>query len=294
MRRLNLIFVIFGVILILSPFANAQVPDLVPIPVRLDGHHREELAARRSQLEAQWNTLVSKVEAHNPKCNKVPVNTPLANECRENMKSLQGEIAAHIKARKSFNDTVEGLIEIMEARNKRFDWQKLKDGTYLGTGIGEEVAQWYADNYAATGNWYYGAGGLLASLWTPDTYLETLAALATAEVAGSYFGRVGVTQATEAASTSARQGVSMAERSRALTSAVRASPKPPDVPKWLLKQNPRRIYYEGDEIVGYMDVGGQIHITTGEGYVAAFNRAMQRAMDAGLFSPGGKYYLLLR
>jgi hypothetical protein len=62
----------------------------------------------------------------------------------------------------------------------------------------------------------------------------------------------------------------------------------------LLKQNPRRIYYEGDEIVGYMDAGGQFHITTGEGYAPAFNRAMQRAMDAGLFSPGGEYYLPLR
>ncbi len=231
MRRLNLIFVILGVILILSPFANAQVPDLVPIPVRLDGHHREELANRRSQLEAQWNILVSKVEDHNRKCGKVPANTPLANECRQRMSSLQGEITAHIEAVKSFNNMVEGLVEIIEARSRRFDWQKLKDGTYLGTGIGEEVAQWYADNYAATGSWYYGAGGLLASLWTPDTYLETLAALATAEIAGSYFGRVAANQATEAAGSSlAREGWADAW-SRAVTAARRASSKPQDLPK---------------------------------------------------------------
>ena len=52
-------------------------------------------------------------------------------------------------------------------------WKKVKDGTYLGTGIGEDSAQWYADQYIKTGRWRYGAGGLFASLWTPDTYLDT-------------------------------------------------------------------------------------------------------------------------
>jgi hypothetical protein len=56
-------------------------------------------------------------------------------------------------------------------------WQKLKNGVYWGTGMGEESAQWYADHYAATGKWYYGAGGLAASLWTPDTYRDTINAL---------------------------------------------------------------------------------------------------------------------
>ena len=269
MRRVKLALVTLGAILTLSPLSYAQVPDFVPIPANLDGHHREELAARRAQLEAQWNILVSKVEDHNRKCGKVPANTSLANECRQRMSSLQGEIAAHIEAVKSFNNMVEGLVEIMEARNRRFDWQKLKDGTYLGTGIGEEVAQWYADNYAATGNWYYGAGGLLASLWTPDTYLETLAALATAEVAGSYFGRLGSAQAAEAAGTGLRQGVSIAERSRGTTSALRSSeiyydfpthvrgPKP-DIPKWLFnRENP---YTEAADRLWYWQEAGSVRI----------------------------------
>lgn len=294
MRRVKLILVTLGAGLTLSAFANAQVSELVPIPDRLDGHHREELAARRSQLEAQWNILVSKVNDHNQKCRKVPANTPLANECRQRMSALQGEIVAHIKAVKSFNDMVAGLVENMEARSRRFDWQKLKDGTYLGTGIGQEVAEWYADNYAATGSWLYGAGGLLASLWTPDTYLKTLAALATAEIGGSYFARTGTTQATEAAGTSLARERWTDAWARAATAIREASSKTPDPPKWLRVLNPRRIYYEGEEIVGYMDAAGQQHIITGEGYAPAFNRAMQRAMDAGLFSPGGKYYLPLR
>lgn len=291
MRRLRLIFVTLAAVVTLSPLAHAQVPDLVPIPVNLDGHHREELAARRAQLEAQWNILVSKVEDHNRKCGKVPANTPLANECRQRMSSLQGEIAAHIEAVKSFNNMVEGLVEIIEARSRRFDWQKLKDGTYLGTGIGEEVAQWYADNYAATGNWYYGAGGLLASLWTPDTYLETLAALASFEFGG--IGRRSAAQAVETAGTGFAREPWVDAWTRAVNAVHQASPKPQDPPKWLLKIA-RRIYYEGNEIVGYMDAAGQQHIMTGEGYAPRFNRAMQRAMDAGLFSPGGKYYLPLR
>jgi hypothetical protein len=268
MRRVKLIFVTLGAVLTLSPFANAQVPDLLPIPVRLDGHHREELAARRSQLEAQWNILVSKVDDHNQKCGKVPANTPLASECRQRMSLLQGEIAAHIEAVKCFNGMVEGLVEMMEALNRRFDWQKLKDGTYLGTGIGEEVAQWYADNYAATGSWYYGAGGLLASLWTPDTYLETLAALATAEVAGSYFGRLGATQATEAAGTSLRQGLSVAERSRLPTPALRPSNifydfpthvrgSKPYIPNWLFRENP---YKEAVDRLWYWQEAGSVRI----------------------------------
>lgn len=291
MRRLRLIAVIFGTVFALSPFANAQVPELLPIPHRLDGHHREVLAMRRSQLAAQRDILVSKVEDHNRKCGKVPANTPLANECRQRMSALQGEIVAHNKAVKSFNDLVEGLVENMEARSRLFDWQKLKDGTYLGTGIGEEVAEWYADNYAATGSWLYGAGGLLASLWTPDTYLKTLAALATAEIGGSYFARTGATQATEAAGTSLAREPWADAWARAATAIREASSKTPDPPKWLRALNPRRIYHEGDEIVGYMDARGQIHILTGEGYAPAFNRAMQRAMEKELFSPGGKYYL---
>jgi len=106
MKRVTLIFLILGAVSILSPFANAQVQELVPVPATLDVQQREELGKRKSQLEAQWYNLVLKVNEHNRKCNKVPVNTPLANECREKMKSLQGEIAAHIEAANSYNEAV--------------------------------------------------------------------------------------------------------------------------------------------------------------------------------------------
>jgi hypothetical protein len=268
MRQSKLIFVILGIILILSSFANAQGPDLLPVPNRLDGHHREELAARRSQLEVQWNILVSKSDNHDKECGKVPANTPLANKCRQQMNSLLDEIVAHREAVKNFNDMVDGLVEIMEARSRRFDWQKLRDGTYLGTGIGEEVAQWYADNYAATGHWYYGLGGLAASLWTPDTYLETLAALVTAEVAGAYFGRSAATQATEAAATGLRRGLSVAERSRIPTSALRPPGKfydfpthirgsEPNIPKWLFRENP---YQKAVDRLWYWQEAGSVRI----------------------------------
>ncbi|MBW2143730.1 MAG: RHS repeat-associated core domain-containing protein, partial [Deltaproteobacteria bacterium] len=46
-------------------------------------------------------------------------------------------------------------------------------GRWLGTGYGEEAAMWYAERYNETGAWYYMAGGLLASLWTPETYVQT-------------------------------------------------------------------------------------------------------------------------
>jgi hypothetical protein len=84
-----------------------------------------------------------------------------------------------------------------KADDRGFSWHKLKNGYHFGTGIGEDSAQWWADHFAATDSWYdparwyYGAGGLFASLWTPDTYLETAATLgplAVEATAGRYLG----------------------------------------------------------------------------------------------------------
>src|SRR3989339_1439683 len=46
-------------------------------------------------------------------------------------------------------------------------------GKYIGTGYGEEAAEWYADKYNQTENPMYKIGGWAASLWTPDTYKKT-------------------------------------------------------------------------------------------------------------------------
>jgi hypothetical protein len=199
MRRIRTIIAALWGIFPLIAFAHAQqVPELLPVPVTLDARQQEELGKRKSQLEAQWYNLVLKVNDHNRKCNKVPANTPLANECRQRMNSLQGEIAAHIEGVKSFNQALADAVQRRTSIDQiyvpppppenletgPFDWQKVIDGYYLGTGIGEDAAQWYADRYVETASWYgkaaYGAGGLAASLWTPDTYLETASTLALA------------------------------------------------------------------------------------------------------------------
>ncbi|MFT3768115.1 MAG: RHS repeat-associated core domain-containing protein [Minicystis sp.] len=66
--------------------------------------------------------------------------------------------------------------------DQRSGWQKFKDGHYFGTGLGEDAAMEYArmtTNPDATAidialGW---TGGLFASLWTRDTYLDTVGTL---------------------------------------------------------------------------------------------------------------------
>lgn len=95
------------ILIALAPsLAHAQAPVLVPIPDSLSGPQRDELANRRSALEAQWAALRSRVESHNQKCGKVPANTPLANECSQQMKLLQAEIGKYIEAVKAFNQMI--------------------------------------------------------------------------------------------------------------------------------------------------------------------------------------------
>ncbi len=48
------------------------------------------------------------------------------------------------------------------------------------TGLGTDGAQWYADKYIETGNPLYFVGGVLASLWTPETADETISILGVA------------------------------------------------------------------------------------------------------------------
>jgi RHS repeat-associated protein len=62
-------------------------------------------------------------------------------------------------------------------------------GRWLGTSFGEKAAMWYADKYNETGAWYYMAGGLLASLWTPETWTATATTLLAAGSAAKYLGR---------------------------------------------------------------------------------------------------------
>ena len=72
-------------------------------------------------------------------------------------------------------------------------------GYYLGTGFGEEAAMWYAERYNATGNPIYFAGGLFASLWTPETYAQTAITLATAPLAAARIAAAGTKSAAAAA-----------------------------------------------------------------------------------------------
>ncbi|MFA4916433.1 MAG: RHS repeat-associated core domain-containing protein [Syntrophales bacterium] len=62
---------------------------------------------------------------------------------------------------------------------------KNTSGNWIGTGIGENSAEWYANKYNETGNIAYAVGGSLASLWTPETYVKTAATLAGGYLVGS-------------------------------------------------------------------------------------------------------------
>lgn len=110
MRRLRLIALIFGAIFALSPFANAQVPPLDPIPESLSGPEREELEKRGSKLEDHLTALHLKVTSHNQKCGKVPAKTPLAEECRQAQAALKAEITAYAEQVKSFNQMLADAV----------------------------------------------------------------------------------------------------------------------------------------------------------------------------------------
>jgi RHS repeat-associated protein len=57
-------------------------------------------------------------------------------------------------------------------------WQNLKEGRYFGTTQGESAQGWYAQKSVEhPWNPAYWIGGTLSSLWTPDTYMETVATL---------------------------------------------------------------------------------------------------------------------
>ena len=49
-------------------------------------------------------------------------------------------------------------------------WEKLEEGYYYGTGIGQEAVEWYAQRYVETGNRLWAIPGSVAALWTPETY----------------------------------------------------------------------------------------------------------------------------
>ncbi len=105
MRRQKLSsLVTIGLILLLPlSFADAQVPQLSPIPEGLSVSQREELMRLKSALGDKWTSLRSKVARHNQRCQKVPANTQRASECRQAMARLQQEIATYIESVNKFN-----------------------------------------------------------------------------------------------------------------------------------------------------------------------------------------------
>ena len=65
-------------------------------------------------------------------------------------------------------------------------------GSYLpGTEAGANAAQYWADLHVKTGNPLYGVPGALASLWTPDTAVDTTLTLGSAGL-GAIGQRTGV------------------------------------------------------------------------------------------------------
>jgi RHS repeat-associated protein len=47
-------------------------------------------------------------------------------------------------------------------------------GLLLFDEAGRYATQWYADRYVATQSWYYWLGGVISSLWTPETVIPHL------------------------------------------------------------------------------------------------------------------------
>ncbi|MCX6904730.1 MAG: hypothetical protein NTW03_14865, partial [Verrucomicrobia bacterium] len=54
----------------------------------------------------------------------------------------------------------------------------LTSGRLVGTRLGENGAQWYAQRQLETGNWLYAIPGSIASLWTKETFAPTTLTLA--------------------------------------------------------------------------------------------------------------------
>jgi RHS repeat-associated protein len=64
-----------------------------------------------------------------------------------------------------------------------------KEPPCLGAGLGEEAAFWWATRQAETGSLLYWPGGVLASMWTPDSCRTTASVLLGGLGAGRYLGR---------------------------------------------------------------------------------------------------------
>lgn len=83
------------------------------------------------------------------------------------------------------HDTANSLSPRTANGNSGF-FENLKSGKYVGTGYGEEAANFYAERYIQAqgpAKLVYGTGGVLASAWTPDTWGRTTVTLAAAGAA---------------------------------------------------------------------------------------------------------------
>lgn len=87
----------------------AQVPSLLGVPDSVSSPQREGLLHQRASLEARWNVLRSRVEAHNSQCSNVPANSAASADCSQRMGGLQNDIAAYVAAVKEFNAMIGGL-----------------------------------------------------------------------------------------------------------------------------------------------------------------------------------------
>ena len=61
----------------------------------------------------------------------------------------------------------------------------------VGADYGASSAQWYAGRYNETGSPIYAVGGLLSSLWSPETYLQTTSALSVGYSLSGWAARTG-------------------------------------------------------------------------------------------------------
>ncbi|NQU60864.1 MAG: hypothetical protein HQ512_07010 [Rhodospirillales bacterium] len=180
--------------------------------------------------------------------------------------------------------------------------QKLDKGTYFGTEHGEKSAQWYADRYVATDSLPakvgYGVGGLVASLWTPDTYQKTVLTLQAAATLGTVFGTpltigavpgAGTVTKLVAAARSSRIGAALSRGATRLVGALgKSGPKPVagKVPNFLTPNPQKLLTYQGPKPVPKTYVGPRAGEPWNQKWV---NDDMKDVVDFYV-KPGGTAY----
>jgi len=101
MYQVKRYYLLVFILLLIPLYAN--IPELSEIPNKISSTQKAKLSHSKSLLNGRWDVIVTKVGAHNQKCQNVASNTQLSSTCRQNMAKLQSELASYIKDVDQFN-----------------------------------------------------------------------------------------------------------------------------------------------------------------------------------------------